>query len=190
MKIIITLMMIVVLGVSTTSAQQTAASYLDERSKYTGTVDIYDADIDQVRNLKVMSVEGSAATAKDTQSGDTVVLAVNPDAKEITITSVTPYEDIVDVDREFTDEEILAKMKSYFEQRSKMTGKFMQYDEAAGKMLNLEFVELDPALRKFGKLAISTATFNDPDSGKTHKIDITVSKKDGKLFVKSTKIKK
>ncbi len=187
---VVFLILFILLNVSGVGAETdiSVEEYLKQRAKMTGTVDVFDVDLDKVRHLKVMEITDEAVVTRDVDRGDTVKLNVVP-GESIKIVSVEVFADQVDMNKEFTDEEIQTAMRGYFEKRSKITGTYMQYDEAAGKMRNLKFESLDPEIRKFGKLSISTATFTDDKSSETVKIDITVVKENGMLSVKSAKIK-
>ncbi|MFT5169966.1 MAG: hypothetical protein ACI9E5_000764 [Candidatus Omnitrophota bacterium] len=174
--------------------------YIKAKAKYSGTFDLYDEKADQVRNLKIMEVKESEVEGvthvgnfRDVNSGDTVYVnfnSVNGSVEGAVIASIEMYDSGVDPDKKFTDEEVLAVMKEYFDKRSKITGTFMQYDEEASTMRNLKFIEIGPKVRNFGKLFISTAKFSDEKAGQTIDIDITLVNKEGVLNTKTTKIKK
>jgi hypothetical protein len=181
--------------------------HVKDKSKVTGTLDIFDSDADKVRNLKMLEFHDGVAQDgmnytvcvdfRDNSTGDIVdvdfvVLEADGslEVREYSIHKITENtmkEEMAN--KTYTDEDIQNVMKSYLDQKSKFTGTFDIYDEQKGKMLKLEFVDINPEIRKFGKLNISTVNFKDSESGNPVKIDLTVENNNGALAVKTVRIK-
>ena len=182
---------------------------LNEKVIQSGTLDLYDAKIDQVRNLRKIKrhdevIEGDGnyyvlIDFRDINTGDvvTVEAEVNEEDGEFLTENFT----IKDVqalnsgaasqeDQTYTDEQIQAFMKEYIVKQTEFNdGLLMLYDQDAEKMRNLKLLELNPEVRRLGILNSSSSTFQDADSGETLDIDIAVENKKGKLNIQALRIR-
>lgn len=191
-------------GADETATKKTVDDYLKSKTQYTGTMDIYDKDLDQVRRLRALEGEspdeemetGVTRRFRDTSSGDiiTVRFDLEGDGDEIEVSGI----EMVSVEKpaprsvekkEYTDEEIQQEMKDYIAKMSRFTGTYDVFDPKIEKMRKMELLEFEPKVRRFGILRISTATFHDETMNKKVKVDIQVENKDGELSVKQVLIK-
>ncbi|MCA9409370.1 MAG: hypothetical protein KC733_11825, partial [Candidatus Omnitrophica bacterium] len=190
---------------------QVITQYLKERTKYSGTLDIYDESIDGVRNLKKLSVAQEiekndnlytkVIDYRDLNEGVVVTVKIvveeidgeyevkDPEIQTVHQKAMVESEEGV-AKKEFTDKDIQQAMKDYFDQKMKFTGTFDLFDPEQQKMKKLKLVKLDEQIRKFGVLNISSAEFKDQETGKTVMVDITIENKNGKLNVKNVREKK
>jgi len=181
---------------------------LKERTKMSGTLDLYDADKNRVRNLRIqpvpeqISMKNNEYTAlltfRDVTSGEMVEvnsLVVKDGAewsvKELMMIGVKEKakEDESAAKKEYSDEEIQKEMKNYLDSQVKFSDHLMLFDEERSKMRNLDLVELKPEVRRLGILNISRANFKDADSKEMLGIDVTVENRKGQLKVQSLRIR-
>ena len=189
------------------SYEEIVRGNLKKMTKTSGTFDLYDADANKVRNLRMLEIlpdvrkEGSSAYVpvrfRDVASGDIVMVEVRVtmvsegryDSKW-SIKSVEKIKNDESKKEHYEDAEIQQVMKDYIEKQTKFTGQLMLFDATIENMRKLELVELRSEVRRFGILSISTAEFKDVGSQEKLSVDIHVKNKDGKLEVDSLKIKK
>ncbi|MGE0269526.1 MAG: hypothetical protein AB7S78_13840 [Candidatus Omnitrophota bacterium] len=192
-------------------AQEVVEQYLKEKTKISGSLDLYDGSIDKVRNLKLMglildslmSVDGQytlESDFRDLNSGDIVSLKITLaeekrklSVKEAMITGVKEKAEQKDpeaANKIFTHEEALIAMKNYIEKMSKFGGTFGLFDPANEKYRQLKLIKIDEKIRNFGILYISTVDFEDVDTKEKVIVDLTVYNKEGELDIKSLRIKK
>ena len=179
---------------------------IKNRSKTSGTLDIYDAKIDKVRTLDLMNLketvaqDGDNQTAtgdfRDTKSGDVVTIEIKITGMEgayqvgdFNITGAQAPQAVKAEKKDYTDEEIQNFMKEYITTQSQGTGTFDLYDEKLQKMRNLEFGKLQEKLRRYGIIAIATAEFKDKTSGDGVLADINVENQNTGLSVTAVRIK-
>ena len=176
-----------------------------EHVKTTGTLDLFDKDINAVRNLRMMDFQGDVVREdkqlkanvdyRDIKTGDIVTINVvvvqNDSGWAVTDTVIGSVKEMAKTDenKAYTDEEIQKFMKDYLDAQVKFTGTLMLFDEERGKMRKLELGILDGEVRRLGTLGISRATFKDKDSGETLGVDVTVENKKGKLDVQALRIR-
>ena len=180
-------------------AYEVIHSTIKERSKYTGTVDLYDEKIDRVRNLKLLKpmVEDIKVDFRDQTSGEIVTLEFIMDEEGFTVEEIVigeiskaskeaaaPMEK-----KEYTDAEVQAAMQAYFDLQSKYTSGYMLFDPKQEKLLKLNIVKIREGVRRYGKRFISTVDAEEVEDGKKYVLDITMEDKGGRLDAKSVKIK-
>lgn len=191
-------------GPTDTALLDAVKADIKERSKTTGRLDLYDGAINKVRTLdlieyKTETAQDGEATVvrgdfRDTASGDVVTLDIHVISdngtygiKDMVIASVAKPE-VKETKSEYTDEEIKGFMREYIETQSQATGTFDLYDEKVKKMRNLQFVNLDEKLRRYGIIGIATAEFTDKDTGDVVKVDVNTENKNG-LSVTAMRLK-
>lgn len=177
---------------------------LTERRKASGKLDIFDANANKVRTLDLIEFKAGTkqdgdnevvqADFRDTSSGDIVTMDIKVQkedigyaVKEMTITNVAEPT-AKEVKKDYTDEEVIAFMKDYIDVQSQGTGTFDLYDEKTQKMRNLQLVTLDPKVRRYGIITISTATFTDKNTNDTVMVDVNAENKNG-LGITAMRIK-
>ena len=183
--------------------------YLQEKTKASGTLDLFDDSSKVVRNLRMIETHPEVKKGdnlyavpidyRDIKTGAIVNVEIAVEskndvlsAKSAEIKRVTE----VDADRgdqaakkDFADNEIQDVMKKYLAQQAKFTGSVSLFDEDRGKMRNLDLIKLSEEVRRLGTLYISRADFKDKDSGQTLGIDVTVENQKGNLSVQSLRIR-
>jgi len=181
---------------------------LKERTKMSGTLDLYDTDKARVRNLRMVpgndqvSVKNNEYTVilnfRDMESGDIVEVSslVVKDSTEWSVKELTmigvkekPKTDESAAKKEYSDEEIQKVMNDYLDSQVKFSDHLMLFDEERSKMRNLDLVELKTEVRRLGILNISRASFKDAESGEMLGIDVTVENLKGQLKVQSLRIR-
>lgn len=194
-------------GSEEAAAKKAVQSYLKEKSKLSGTLDIYDEEKDAVRNLRTIKFHeklqpkdgGYVAKLeyRDINSGDIVKVDIPVMNKggEWAVDSVM-IKSIEKADKassgeskEYSDEEVQSFMKDYVDQQSKFTGSLMLYDEDHNKMCKLKLVSIAPEVRRLGVLRISSSKFEDIEDKSVLDIDITVEIKDNKLSLQRLRIR-
>ncbi|MBZ0165175.1 MAG: hypothetical protein K8I00_00110, partial [Candidatus Omnitrophica bacterium] len=185
--------------------------YLSEKTKFTGSLDIYDAGIDKVRNLKLINLRRDSLTGegpdleirgdfRDLNSGDimdvNVMLAEDAgvlDVSEIAILSVKYKKKAVDPEaskKKFTDKEVQEFIKNHIADRSKFGGTYGLFDVENEVYRQLNLIKLADDVRNFGILYINAVEFEDDKTGDKVSVDITLQNKEGELDVKTVRIKK
>jgi len=187
-------------------ARTTIKDALKEKTKRTGTLDLYDVKSDGVRNLRLIDfsdepvAEGDRVSAhvnfRDINTGDVVNLKITVEddqgQKTITETEIVSVEELTpeaDPNKVYTDQEVQDAMRFYLDKQAEFTGFVMLFDEKEEKMRNLKLTEMLPEVRRLGNTYISTAVFADADSGEKIEIDITVKNTEGQLDVKRMRIR-
>lgn len=187
-------------------ARTTIKDALKEKTKRTGTLDLYDVKLDGVRNLRLIDfsdepvAEGGRVSAhvnfRDINTGDVVNLKITVEddqgQKTITETEIVSVEVLTpeaDPNKVYNDQEVQDAMRFYLDKQAEFTGFVMLFDEKEEKMRNLKLTEILPEVRRLGNTYISTAVFADADSGEKIEIDITVKNTDGELDVKRMRIR-
>jgi len=183
--------------------------YISEKAKFTGTLDLYDEAIEQVRNLKKLKFQESMRSDgeytimrvdfRDNKTGDILDVDFylkNGDgglkvdvAKIHEVTDSAAEKREMLVNKEFTDDEIKAFMQEYIEGKAKFTGMFSIFDQKNNTLRNLKFLKIQDEIRKYGSNLIASIDFKDLDSHEFILIDMTVVNKEGMLSVNSTRIK-
>ncbi len=201
-------------GASAAEAQEgspildAAQQALMEKTLQSGTLDIFDAESNQVRNLQRIKVSDQVtrqddghvvlADYRDINTGDIVEIEVivvedgaDYQAEDIRIKGVKALEKDESLkDKEYTDEEIQAFMRNALEKQGQFTdGKIMLFDEDAAKMRNLELLELKDEVRRMGIFYNCRGQFRDADSGDLLGIDVSVENKDGVLMMQALRIR-
>ena len=192
------------------AVQEAVKAGLAEKTKITGTLDLYDANIDQVRNLKMLKFNDGVAEEtgsfvasvhfRDNATGDLLnlnVTVIREDGElkvsNWSIGAIVQEQQGTDeelANKEYTDADIQEVMKAYLDKQAKFMGYFNVFDQAANTLRNLKLVEFDAKVRKFGVLYISTAKCLDVKTENSVKVDVTVENNAGVLSVKTMKIKK
>ncbi|MBL8013436.1 MAG: hypothetical protein JNN05_06260 [Candidatus Omnitrophica bacterium] len=168
---------------------------ISERRKASGKLDIFDAKENKVRTLDLIEFKSGVqqvedneviqATFRDTSSGDIVTIDIKLTkddsgykVKDMTIGEVSqaPKQE---AKSEYSDEEVLKFMKDYIDVQAQATGTFDLYDEKKQKMRNLQFVNLDQKVRRYGVITISTAEFTDKNTGETVMVDVNAENRNG-----------
>lgn len=210
MKKIMIALVILGLAVSNVFAEtnnEIVQGFIDEKSALTGTLDIYDKDIDAVRTLKFVeftqkdSDDGSAAlnihaAFLDTRSGDdvTVMFAVlneneggmveNYEIVEVQESAV--QEVSMEERKETTDEEVMEAAEAYIEQQTKFSGYMNLFDPAKEALRKLEFVKFKGDVRRMGTMFFVTSHFKDMDSKEKLKVDFSIKSNEfGQLEVQN-----
>lgn len=191
--------------------QEVVEQYLKEKTKISGSLDLYDGNINKVRNLKLItliletltSADGSYtvdADFRDLNTGDIIGLKISLveekrklSVQEVVISGLKEKAEQKDPEaakKTFTHEEALTAMKNYIEKMSKFGGTFGLFDPTNEKYRQLKLIKIDEKIRNFGILYISTIDFEDVDTKEKVIVDMTVYNKDGELDIKSLRIKK
>ena len=186
---------------------EVAKDKLKERTLQSGTLDIYDSDKKQVRNLRLITIkdviekDGASlivADCRDINSGDIVgveadMVSAEEDflIKGVRIKGIQAVnEGASEEEKEYTDDEIQAFMMGYVERQGKFTdGKIMLFDKDNEKMRTLELNEIKKEVRRMGIFYSSSSKFTDVDTNDILDIDISVEKKNGKLKVQALRIR-
>jgi hypothetical protein len=182
-------------------------SAIEEKSKATGHLDIFDEKINKVRNLDLMDMDPAVETKdglnvlrgkfRDVASGDIVTLQISIEEKDgaksikdMTIGEVSAAANATaaDPNHEFTDQEIQDVMKKYLDKKSQFTGSFDIFDEKLQALRNLKVGAFEPTVRRFGTRFISRVETTDMKSGETVLLDLSVDNTAGNLEVKNVKI--
>ncbi len=189
--------------------QDVVKKYLQEKTKISGTLDLFDDTSKSVRNLRVIEMHPEIKSAdnlfvvpidyRDIQTGAIVNVEISVEksndalsVKSVEIKKVTEInagQDAEAVKKDFSDAEVQDVMKKYIAQQSKFTGSVSLFDEDRGKMRSLELISLTEEVRRLGTLHISRAEFKDQDSGQKLGVDITVENQKGALSVQSLRIR-
>jgi hypothetical protein len=183
-------------AVETSAAVNAVKAEVTERSKATGTMDVYDGKIQKVRTLDLMDLKdaGDKVTGqfRDTKSGDVVTAEVKvTDGKvgDFEITGAEAPQAAKAAKKDYTDKEIQDFMKEYIDTQSAGTGVFLLFEEKTKKMRNLELIKLQEKVRRYGIIAITTAEFKEKDTGDTILADVNVENKKEGLEVTAVRIK-
>ena len=189
--------------------QDVVKKHLQEKTKGSGTLDLFDEKIDAVRNLRMMESHDAVKKEeglyvvpidyRDIKTGavvDVEVSAVNKDnawtVKSIDIKNITEIhagDTAPDANKEYSDNEIQDVMKKYLLQQAKFTGSIALFDGERKKMRNLELLQMSKEVRRLGAISISSADFKDKDSGEKVVVDVAVENQKGKLSVQSLRIR-
>lgn len=210
-------LMVLAVGVSSVHALEfgevdaSVRAYLLEKTKFSGSLDVYDGSIDKVRNLKMInlrrdSLQGDGSQYeiggdfRDLNSGDVmdVLITVVDDAgdievEEITIKSVKykkKEKDPALLNKKFTDKEVKDYLKDHIAKRSKFGGTYGVFDKDNEVYRQLNLTKLGDDVRNFGVLYINTVEFTDDKTSEKVSVDITLQNKEGALEVKTVRIKK
>ena len=181
---------------------------LEKKKIQSGTLDIYDGDIDAVRNLRMIKSYEDITEKKgeyfalidyrDTNMGDIVIVEVKVvgqsgvfSVEEFRIAEVAKIDSgSSDEKKEYSDREIQDFMREYVKKQTQFNdGKLMLFDKDAEKMRSLELVEIKPEVRRMGIFNSSSSQFKDVDSGDILDIDIAVEIKKGKLSLQALRIR-
>ena len=185
---------------------------LKEKTKLTGSLDLYDSKINKVRNLKMIQIKDDVqkdgagyivpGEYRDMKSAEIVTVEASLEEKngelvsrDFNITGITTevknnvVKPNIDAKKEYSDKDIQDVMQDYFKQQTQFSDHLQLFDEAKNKMRNLDLIKLSEQVRRLGILYISTADFKDSDAGDTLAIDVTVQNKDGILDVQSLRIR-
>jgi hypothetical protein len=184
-----------------------AKSSIEEKSKATGHLDLFDEKINKVRNLDLMEMNPTvekkdnldvvSGKFRDVASGDIVTLHISIEekdgaksVKDITIgeISAATVAAAADPNHEFTDQEIQDVMKKYLDKKSQFTGSFDIFDEKLQALRNLKVGAFEPSVRRFGTRFISRVETTDMKSAETVLLDLSVDNNAGNLEVKNVKI--
>ncbi|MFA5259747.1 MAG: hypothetical protein WC450_00805 [Candidatus Omnitrophota bacterium] len=196
-------------GVSGNAAVLEAAqAALREKTIQSGTLDIYDANLNEVRNLQRIDVSDEVSEAdgvytvladyRDMNNGDIVTLEVSLaaegdgyKAKDIKIKSFKAIEKDESLkDKTYTDDEIRDFMLNALKKQGQFSdGKIMLFDEDAAKMRNLELIELKGDVRRMGIFYNCRGDFKDADSGDLLGVDVAVENQDGRLALQALRIR-
>jgi len=178
---------------------------LEQKTLYSGTLDLYDPDLDAVRNLRALSSpetvqrpdDGIAVIKeyRDINSGDIITVAISVSSQEdgrfavgdLNIVGIKPVQK--NIQEEYSDSDIQDFMKNYIEQQTKFTGDLMLYDEEREVMRHLALTELNPEVRRLGILYISRGIFEDVATGDILGVDLTVKNTDGQLMMDALRIR-
>ncbi|MCA9394154.1 MAG: hypothetical protein KC900_08120 [Candidatus Omnitrophica bacterium] len=192
-------------------AEANVSAYLQEKTKFSGSLDIYDGDIDKVRNLKLINLRRDSlsgegpdyeigADFRDLSSGDVMDVLIRLvegagglEVGEITIEGVKYKKKEKDPElaaKKFSDKEVKDYIKEHIAKRSKFGGTYGVFDKDNEVYRQLNLVGLGDDVRNFGILYINTVEFVDDKTGEKVSVDITVQSKDGELDVKTVRIKK
>lgn len=193
------------------SVEASVQQYLGEKTKFTGSLDIYDEGIDKVRNLKLINLRRDSLTGtgpdyeirgdfRDLKTGDIMDVNVklaegsgDLEVSEIGVLSVKYKKKEKDPEaskKKFTDKEVQEFIKSHITDRSKFGGTYGVFDVENEIYRQLKLIKLADDVRNFGILYINTVEFEDDKTGDKVSVDITLQNKDGELDVKTIRIKK
>ncbi len=173
---------------------------IKEKALMSGTLDLYDSKIDQVRNLSLLEIKESLPKAtslkfRDMSSG--AIVTVTAQLREVSGSYVVNGYKILKVEelkkknvasREYADVEVQSFMMNYLKNQAKFSGYFNMYDEKNSKLRKLKPLQFQAKVRKFGILFISRVECTDVESNEKLEIDVTVENKEGALKVKSMRI--
>ena len=187
---------------------EAAQAALREKTIQSGTLDIYDAGLNAVRNLQRMKVSDEVSEAdglytvmadyRDMNNGDIVSLEVilssdgeGYKAEDIKIKSVQALKKDESLkDKEYTDDEIRDYMRNALAKQGQFSdGKIMLFDEDAAKMRNLELTGLKEEVRRLGIFYNCRGQFKDADSGELLGVDVSVENQDGRLMIQALRIR-
>lgn len=195
----------------TNVADQTIVDFvkdsLKEKTKYTGSVDLYDDTINKVRHLDLMDLiqspqkEGRQYFIQgkfhDGATGDIVTLKIIVEDNEgklvLTQMQVQNVDQVVssnqpEANRHFSDQEIQDLMLKYLAQKAAFTGTFDIFDEKVQKMRNLLTGQFQKEVRRFGTRYISRVDCQDVNTKEKVELDLSVESQNGLLEVKSVRI--
>jgi len=183
--------------------------YLSEKTKLSGTVDLFDSKENKVRNLKVIEVvkdlayEGNEyivpVICRDNISGETVQMAIHVEnrntklsIKSLEIQGVDSREEDASVDpnKVYSDEEIQNYMLEQINSQAKITESFPLFDAQKEKLRNLQLVKINEEVRRYGILYVCSVDFKDKDTNEKVYTDMTVENKKGKLGVQGVRIRR
>ena len=141
--------------------QEVVQKYLQEKTKISGTLDLFDDDSKAVRNLRMIEVYPEIKPSaddlyvvpidyRDIKTGAIVNVHVSVENKngafsvkstEIKkVTEINAGQGDQEAKRDFVDNEIQAVMKKYLAQQAKFTGSVTLFDEDRRKMRNLDLI--------------------------------------------------
>lgn len=185
--------------------------YLMEKTKFSGSLDIYDGELDKVRNLKLINLRRDSlagdgpeyeigADFRDLSTGDIMDVLIrlaedagDLDVEEIMIKGVKYKKKEKDpelVNKKFSDKEVKDYIKDHIAKRSKFGGTYGVFDKDNEVYRQLNLIGLGDDVRNFGILYINTVEFEDDKTGEKISVDLTLENKDGALDVKTVRIKK
>ena len=186
----------------------TVEAEVKAKTLQSGTLDLYDEDINKVRNLRMTKAYKEVTQrgdryyvlfdCRDVQMGDIVQIEgqvfgedSSYEVEKFNIKNVQALvNDQTQANKEFTDEEIQAAMRQYFDQQRQFTdGKVMLFDQTNNQMRYLELRELNPEVRRMGIFYNSRAKFVDVNTGDILAVDIAVENKKGRLNVQALRIR-
>ena len=181
---------------------------LQKRTIQSGTLDLYDEEINKVRNLRIIKeADGiterdgkyfSMIEYRDINEGDIVSVEVEVSktgddlsVQTFRIKDVQPLNEGESQEaKEYTDEEVQIFIKEYLKRQTQFNdGKLMLFDKDVGQMRNLELIKLSEEVRRLGVYMSSSSQFKDVDSGEVLDIDISVEIKNGKLSLQALRIR-
>jgi hypothetical protein len=170
---------------------------IKNKSKTSGTLDIFDNKTQKVRTLDVIGLKETAKDTvtgdfRDTKTGDVVTVEVKvADNKvgDFNITKAEPPKPVQTAKKDYTDQELQDFMKEYISTQAAGTGTFQLFDEKTQKMRKMEFIKLQEKVRRYGIIGISTAEFKEKDTGDTILADMNVENKKEGLEVTAVRIK-
>ncbi len=186
-------------------------SYLQEKTKFSGSLDIYDRDTDKVRNLKLINIRRDSlsgegpeynigADFRDVNSGDIMDVSIRlvEDAGALTVGEIAikgvkykkKEKDPALLNKKFTDKEVKDYIQDHIAKYSKFGGTYGLFDKDNEVYRQLKLDNLGDQVRNFGVLYINTVEFVDDKTGDRVSVDITLQNKDGELDVKTVRIKK
>ena len=187
------------------SYSELGQQYISEKSKITGHLDLYDENIDAVRNLKLLEwtelKDGEEnqkiqhGDFRDFRTGDTVEVGLVIDVQQmqvekariVALKETTPEVSAEALDKDFTQGDVQAAITDYIEQKSKFTKTFGFFDPTLEKFLKLDFDQFQGDMRRFGVLYIQTTVFVEAGSEDPVALDITVENVNGQLQVQKIK---
>lgn len=180
-------------GLTSSALQEMIDEDLKERTKYSGTLDIFDPQINAVRHLqkielpKELSAEGEGKTAvgkfRDTASGAMVqVLFVMGSADGLLTVSDIKIGKVEELSADtstaelktYSDEDVRNFINTYLESQQKFSGNMTIFDEKQQKLRSVQLQALEAQVRRFGKLSIVRGTFKDTETQSPLAVDITV----------------
>ena len=183
-------------------------SYVTEKTKYTGTLDLYDSGSDSVRNLRAMDTTYEVkkedpnvilkSSFRDIRTGDIVTLDTyfkeidgGWQVAEQKIAAVQPLSEGQNTqtgEKEYTDQEVQQVMADYLKKRSQFTGTYDIFDKDKEALRKLETGQFQPEVRRFGTLFISTVDCIDQDTKEKVQLDVQIGVENGVLSVTTIRI--
>lgn len=194
-----------------TDAQKTVDEYLKSKIRISGSLDLYDSNIDKVRNLRLIKLNEKSfepdddkfrlkGDFRDISSGDILELEFHfmneggeliVDDVEIGAVKAAPKKAKEKAEKKkYTPEEAKDAMNAYINKKARFTGTYGLFDPKTEKLRQLELIEMDEKVRNFGVLYINTMKFKDVNTNETIVADMTMTAKEGDLKMKTMKIKK
>lgn len=191
--------------------EQSVTAYLQSKTKFSGSLDVYDGDVDKVRNLKIINLRRDSLTGegpgyeigadfRDLNTGDVmdvlITLAEKAGALEVGEVAIKGVkykkkeQDPELLNKKFTDKEVKDFINEHIAKLSKFGGTYGVFDKDNEVYRQLHLDGLGDDVRNFGILYINTVEFTDSKTGEKVSVDITVQNKEGALDVKTVRIKK